>query len=165
MDHTASVCRLYYHALYACMIPTVRSVIRPTRQSLNLRYRCCRLSVSNTLSTHPWAIVFTPDAPVILMLRSYAFTGRKRPILVVLSLSFFSIVGFAVWVMSRQLDCSSPARIIRSLLKPFQKPVSALFLINERSGCFATSNQPFSGSVEAVGAYQLGVRAGLYLCV
>jgi len=102
-DHTASVCKLYYHALYACMIPTMLS------------------------------------AQFILMLRSYAFTGRKRPILVALSLSFFSIVGFAVWVMSRQLD------------------LSALFLINERSGCFATSNQPFSGSVEAVGAYQLGI--------
>lgn len=53
-------------------------------------------------------------------------------------------------------------RIVGSLLTLDQKPVTALFMINENSGCFATSNQPASTLiVEAVGAYQLGVRAML----
>ncbi|KAI0300327.1 hypothetical protein BC826DRAFT_671829 [Russula brevipes] len=81
----------------------------------------------------------TLSAQLILMLRSYAFSGRKRPILVILSISFCSIVGFVVWVVSKQLS------------------LTALFMIRERTGCFATSNQPSSGLVKAVGAYQLGV--------
>jgi len=44
--------------------------------------------------------------------------------------------------------------------------VTALFLIKESSGCFATSNQRDSaGAPESVGAYQLGVRARLSLYV
>jgi len=79
------------------------------------------------------------SAQLILMLRSYAFSGRRRPVLVVLSISFFSLVGFVVWVVSKQLD------------------LTALFMIRERSGCFATSNQPVSDAVRTVGAYQLGI--------
>src|SRR6266702_631489 len=41
---------------------------------------------------------------VILMLRTYAFTGRRRTILAALSVSFFSLVGVAIWVMSTQLN-------------------------------------------------------------
>ncbi|KAH9002532.1 hypothetical protein EDB86DRAFT_2896405 [Lactarius hatsudake] len=74
----------------------------------------------------------------ILMLRTYAFTGRRRTILAALSISFFSLVGVAVWVISTQLT------------------LTALFLIEERSACFATSNQPDSHVVRAVGAYHLG---------
>jgi hypothetical protein len=35
--------------------------------------------------------------------------------------------------------------------------VSALFLVEERDGCFATSDQPTVGVVRAVGAYHLGM--------
>ena len=38
--------------------------------------------------------------------------------------------------------------------------VSALFIVRERSGCFATSDQPIVGVVRAIGAYHLGVRLG-----
>ncbi|KAH8998630.1 hypothetical protein EDB92DRAFT_1836252 [Lactarius akahatsu] len=75
---------------------------------------------------------------VILMLRTYAFTGRRRTILVVLSISFFSLVGVAIWVISTQLT------------------LTALFMIEERSACFATSNQPDFHVVRPVGAYHLG---------
>jgi len=80
------------------------------------------------------------SAQFILMLRSYAFTGRRRLVLAALSISFFSLVGYVVWVMSKQLS------------------LTALFIIRERSGCFATTNQPgFHGAVETIGAYQLGL--------
>ncbi|KAH9997939.1 hypothetical protein BJV77DRAFT_782642 [Russula vinacea] len=102
-NHTESVCRLYYHALYACVMPSMLS------------------------------------AQFILMLRSYAFSGRRRLVLVALLTSFLSLVGYVVWVVSNQLD------------------LTALFRINESSGCFATSNQPVPGLLRGVGAYQLGV--------
>jgi len=79
------------------------------------------------------------SAQFILMLRAYAFSGRKRVILVVLSTSFFSLVGYIIWVVCRELN------------------LTALFLVNRRSGCFATTNQPTSGSPREVGAYQIGV--------
>ncbi|KAI9443167.1 hypothetical protein H4582DRAFT_1164237 [Lactarius indigo] len=75
----------------------------------------------------------------ILMLRTYAFTGRRRTILAALSITFFSLVGVAIWVMSTQLT------------------LSALFLIEERSACFATSDQPDFNVVRTVGAYHLGM--------
>lgn len=102
-NHEKQVCESYYHALYACTVPTMLS------------------------------------SQFILMLRTYAFTGKTRTILVALSISFFSLVGVAIWVMSKQLT------------------LSALFLVIERSGCFATSDQPSSGVVRAVGAYHLGM--------
>lgn len=101
-NHERHVCEQYYHALYACTIPTMLS------------------------------------SQIILMLRTYAFTGRKRTVLVALSISFFSLVGISIWVMSKELT------------------LTALFLVEERSGCFATSDQPVLGVVREVGAYHLG---------
>jgi hypothetical protein len=72
----------------------------------------------------------------ILLLRTYAFTGRKKTILATLSIFLFGLVGLAIWVMSKQLS------------------LSALFLIKERSGCFATSDQL---TVGMIGAYHLGM--------
>jgi len=102
-NHDVTVCRTYYHALYACVMPTMLS------------------------------------AQFILMLRSYAFSGRKRLVLLTLSTSFLGLVGYVLWVLSKELS------------------LTALFLIDERSGCFATSNQPVPGLLRAIGAYQLGV--------
>jgi len=53
--------------------------------------------------------------------------------------------------------------IIGSLFNVARNPVTALFLIKESSGCFATSNQPNANILRTVGAYQLGVSARLYL--
>jgi hypothetical protein len=56
--------------------------------------------------------------------------------------------------------------IIGSLFNVARNSVTALFLIKERSGCFATTNQPITGSPgspRVVGAYQIGVSARLYL--
>jgi len=106
---------------------------------------------------------FTLDGPVILMLRTYAFSGRRRPVLVILSIPFFTIVGFVVWVVSKQLNRPSPVLLDYPIFSLNLKLVTGLFIIRERSGCFATSNQSVSGAVRAVGAYQLGVRAKFHL--
>ncbi|KAI0252335.1 hypothetical protein BJV78DRAFT_347277 [Lactifluus subvellereus] len=79
------------------------------------------------------------SAQFILMLRSYAFSGRRRLVLVVLSTVFFSLVGVVVWVIGKQLYLTS------------------LFVIRERNGCFATSNPPLFGRSPTIGAYQLGL--------
>jgi len=98
------------------------------------------------------------------MLRSYAFSGRRRVILVALSISYLSLVSYVVWVVSRELSCSSANCLLLDLYSNVSRnPVTALFLIKESSGCFATSNQPIKGSLRVVGAYQLGVSARLYL--
>ncbi|KAI9443177.1 hypothetical protein H4582DRAFT_1168181 [Lactarius indigo] len=43
------------------------------------------------------------SAQFILMLRAYAFSGRKKKVLAVLSITFFGLVGVIIWVMSKQL--------------------------------------------------------------
>ena len=48
---------------------------------------------------------FSVMSSVILMLRTYAFSGRKRWVLAVLSIMFFGLFGVTVWVMSRELVC------------------------------------------------------------
>ncbi|KAF8273614.1 hypothetical protein EI94DRAFT_1715420 [Lactarius quietus] len=87
-DHEQRVCESYYHALYACIIPTILS------------------------------------SQFILMLRTYAFSGRKKEVLVVLSIAFLTLVGVIIWVMSKQLT------------------LSILFLIVGRTSCFAISDEP-----------------------
>jgi hypothetical protein len=74
-DHEESVCNLSYHALYACLIPTVRSLILPARYSLKLRYRPCPHNVSyassprlHVLSIHTWSFSH-PDVAFIRILR------------------------------------------------------------------------------------------------
>jgi hypothetical protein len=65
----------------------------------------------------------------ILMLRTYAFSGRKRSILAILSLAFFGLVGVIIWVMSNELSrlsrrpCSSKC-IPDSAVKPQCRPCS-----------------------------------------
>ncbi|KAF8262833.1 hypothetical protein EI94DRAFT_656444 [Lactarius quietus] len=43
------------------------------------------------------------SAQIILMLRTYAFSGKKKTIIAVLSVSFFCLVGIIIWVMSSKL--------------------------------------------------------------
>jgi hypothetical protein len=48
------------------------------------------------------------SAQFILMLRTYAFSGRKKPVLAVLSIAFFALVGAIIWVVSKELSRLSP---------------------------------------------------------
>jgi len=86
-DHGQLVCQSYYHALYACTIPSILS------------------------------------AQFILMLRTYAFSGRKRTVLAALSITLLTLVGATIWVMSEHLA------------------LPLLFII-EPTGCFAISDLP-----------------------
>jgi len=64
------------------------------------------------------------SAQFILMLRTYAFSGRKKTVLAVLSIAFFGLVGIIIWVTSQQIS------------------LSLVFLVTKRGGCFAISDQP-----------------------
>ncbi|KAN0135255.1 hypothetical protein V8E53_006820 [Lactarius tabidus] len=86
----------------------------------------------------------------ILMLRTYAFSGRKKPILALLSVAFFGLVGVIIWVFSKEIS------------------LSPLFMILNRSGCFAVSDLPSAaalvemivdghGSVRVPIGYHLGL--------
>ncbi|KAN0135587.1 hypothetical protein V8E53_006478 [Lactarius tabidus] len=72
-------------------------------------------------------LLFTPVSAissVILMLRTYAFSGRKKAVLAILSIAFFGLVGVIIWVTSQQLSLSYMSFIVG------------------RAGCFAISDQP-----------------------
>jgi hypothetical protein len=105
-DHEQSVCEPYYHALYACTIPT------------------------------------TLSAQFILMLRTYAFSGRKKTVLFALSITLLTLVGVLIWVVSEHLA------------------LPLLFII-ERTGCFAISDLPtfdlasVANNGQGVGAIQI----------
>ncbi|KAI9443621.1 hypothetical protein H4582DRAFT_2072634 [Lactarius indigo] len=87
-NHEQHVCESYYHALFACAMPTILS------------------------------------AQFILMLRTYAFSGRKKLVLVVLSITYSGLVGVIIWVLSKELS------------------LAPLFFITNRNGCFAISDEP-----------------------
>jgi len=92
----------------------------------------------------------TVMSSVILMLRTYAFTGRKKVVLAVLSVTLLAVVVVDIWVVSEHLA------------------LPLLFLI-ERTGCFAisdlptfdivpTANNPHGmGEVQVPLAYHLGM--------
>ena len=51
-------------------------------------------------------LLFTPVSAissVILMLRTYAFSGRKKAVLAILSIAFFGLAGVIIWVTSQKL--------------------------------------------------------------
>ncbi|KAH9168475.1 hypothetical protein EDB89DRAFT_1585195 [Lactarius sanguifluus] len=63
-------------------------------------------------------------AQFLLMMRTYAFSGRKKGILAVLSITFSALVGYMIWVSWTQI-----------ILSP-------LFLFVERTGCFGITDLP-----------------------
>ncbi|KAH9022321.1 hypothetical protein EDB85DRAFT_375527 [Lactarius pseudohatsudake] len=50
------------------------------------------------------------SAQFILMLRTYAFSGRKTRVLVVLSITYLGLAGVIIWVLSKELTrlCRRP---------------------------------------------------------
>ncbi|KAF8262830.1 hypothetical protein EI94DRAFT_1742514 [Lactarius quietus] len=67
----------------------------------------------------------------ILMLRTYAFSGRKKTILALLLIAFFGLVGVMIWVISKKLS------------------LTPVFIILNRSGCFAVSDPPNMSAIVA----------------
>ncbi|KAH8984412.1 hypothetical protein EDB92DRAFT_1886740 [Lactarius akahatsu] len=65
------------------------------------------------------------SAQFILMLRTYAFSGRKTWVLVVLSISYLGLTGVIIWVLSKELTRLSP-----------------LFFFTKRNACFGISDEP-----------------------
>ncbi|KAI9452772.1 hypothetical protein BJY52DRAFT_1418562 [Lactarius psammicola] len=76
------------------------------------------------------------SAQFILMLRTHAFSGRKKKVLAVLSVTFFGLVGVIIWVTSKELS------------------LWRVFVITKRSGCFAISDAPTFGRAQATSAGQ-----------
>ncbi|KAH8992546.1 hypothetical protein EDB86DRAFT_1479677 [Lactarius hatsudake] len=64
------------------------------------------------------------SAQFILMLRTYAFSGRKTRVLVVLSITYLGLASVIIWVLSKELT-----------LAPF-------FHVTKRNACFAISDEP-----------------------
>lgn len=64
------------------------------------------------------------SAQLILMFRTYAFSGRKNEVLAILSITFVGLVGVIIWVTSKTLT------------------LPLLFIASPRNGCFAVSDQP-----------------------
>ncbi|KAH8978118.1 hypothetical protein EDB86DRAFT_980923 [Lactarius hatsudake] len=64
------------------------------------------------------------SAQFILMLRTYAFSGRKTQVLVVLSITYLGLVGVIIWVLSTEIS-----------LVP-------VFFFTKSNGCFALSDEP-----------------------
>ncbi|KAI9443589.1 hypothetical protein H4582DRAFT_2096103 [Lactarius indigo] len=67
----------------------------------------------------------------VLMLRTYAFSGRKTRVLAVLLISYLGLVGVMLWVLSKQLILPPMPPVIKS------------------SGCFAVSDLKSIGEVPA----------------
>ncbi|KAH9062531.1 hypothetical protein EDB83DRAFT_2224088, partial [Lactarius deliciosus] len=79
-NHEQRVCESYYHVLFACAMPTLL------------------ITLGSVVSL------------VILMLRTYAFSGRKTQVLVVLSITYLGLVGVIIWVLSTEISrlCRRP---------------------------------------------------------
>ncbi|KAH9029942.1 hypothetical protein EDB85DRAFT_2290658 [Lactarius pseudohatsudake] len=79
---------------------------------------------SSYLALFACAVPTLMSAQFILMLRTYAFSWRKKWVLVVLSITYFGLIGVMIWVICKKLT------------------LAPIFLILERGGCFAISDEP-----------------------
>ncbi|KAH8994370.1 hypothetical protein EDB86DRAFT_3102983 [Lactarius hatsudake] len=109
-DHEQHVCESYFHALSACTIPPIFAAQRK-HDYLHVVYK-------------PLFTLVSVVSSVLLMLRTYAFSGKKKWILAVLSITFSALVGYMIWVSWTQI-----------ILSP-------LFLFAERTGCFGITDLP-----------------------
>ncbi|KAH9057517.1 hypothetical protein EDB87DRAFT_1631235 [Lactarius vividus] len=64
------------------------------------------------------------SAQFILMLRTYAFSGRKTRVLVVLSITYLGLVGIIIWVLSKELT------------------LAPSFFFTKRNACLGISDEP-----------------------
>ena len=111
------------------------------------------------------------------MLRTYAFSGRKRPVLAILLIPFLTLVGVIIWVFSKKISRLSQRPFVSLRRIPdsprFETTVSPLFMLVNRSGCFSVSDIPSGvallksvvgegfGGVRVPINYHLGVRIRL----
>ncbi|KAH9057513.1 hypothetical protein EDB87DRAFT_1631177 [Lactarius vividus] len=126
-NHEQRVCESYYHLLFACAMPTLL------------------ITLVSVVSL------------VILMLRTYAFSGRKARILVVLSISYLCLAGVIIWVLSHELT------------------LAPLFFFTKRNACLGVSDEPditalTASVVKGVRvpipiAYRVGVVATVFDCL
>ncbi|KAN0135310.1 hypothetical protein V8E53_006875 [Lactarius tabidus] len=72
------------------------------------------------------------SAQFILMLRTYAFSGKKKWVLAVLSITLLVLLGVTIWVMSKELS------------------LTLLFVLVDRTACFALSDQPTINSTGSI---------------
>ncbi|KAF8501039.1 hypothetical protein F5888DRAFT_1327218 [Russula emetica] len=116
--------------------------------AVKIAYLFCRYYPLVVAPFHFWGLVGNHDEKCLSVVlprslricNAHDVVSAVRLVLVALLTSFLSIVGYVVWVVSKELS------------------LTALFLIDERSGCFATTNQPNAAdSLRVIGAYQLGL--------
>ncbi|KAH8984417.1 hypothetical protein EDB92DRAFT_1886771 [Lactarius akahatsu] len=103
--------------------------------SVKAAYLFCRYYPLAIAPFHLWGSVGNHEERVcesyyhvifafILMLRTYAFSGRKTRILVVLSIAYLGLVGVIIWVLSKELS------------------LAPLFFLIKRNACLAISDEP-----------------------
>ncbi|KAH9057518.1 hypothetical protein EDB87DRAFT_1631250 [Lactarius vividus] len=105
----------------------------------------------------PTLLIMSVVSSVILMLRTYAFSGRKTRVLVVLSITYLGLVGVIIWVLSKELT------------------LAPLFFFTKRNACFGISDEPNitvlaasvlrGNDVPAPIAYHMGVLATFFDCL
>ncbi|KAH9167725.1 hypothetical protein EDB89DRAFT_1656949 [Lactarius sanguifluus] len=78
------------------------------------------------------------SAQLIMMLRTYAFSGRNKIVLAVLSITIFGLFSVIIWVICKHLT------------------LSLLFIVVKRTSCFPISDQPNFVLVKGAGAVQGG---------
>ncbi|KAH8976412.1 hypothetical protein EDB83DRAFT_1787910 [Lactarius deliciosus] len=76
------------------------------------------------------------SAQFIMMLRTYAFSGRNKIVLAVLSITILGLFGVIIWVICNHLT------------------LSLMFIVVKRTGCFPISDQPNFVLVQGTGAVQ-----------
>ncbi|KAH8992541.1 hypothetical protein EDB86DRAFT_2931772 [Lactarius hatsudake] len=84
--------------------------------SVKAVYLFCRYYPMAIAPFHIWGLVGDHEQRVcesyylalsafILMLRTYAFSGRKTWVLVGLSITYLGLAGVIIWVLSKELTC------------------------------------------------------------
>ena len=108
------------------------------------------------------------SSSVIMMLRTYAFSGKKKWVLAVLSITLLSLVGVIIWV-SKKLSCLCRCDLLYQRVSLISNgiTVSVLYLLVDRTGCFGLDSPTLTatGSIlskKPIG-YHMGVRLGLGL--
>jgi hypothetical protein len=92
----------------------------------------------NTLVVRPLQIWLTfRQFVAVILIRAYAFTGRRLSIGIIFVIGFLALLGAEIWLFGTQFQCMHLSPRKNCDLKPSSADVYILSYIIPQTGCFA----------------------------
>jgi hypothetical protein len=116
-DYESKFCERLIHPLYALLIPFVSHFSVILFFIAQLRYLATYSTRSARLTSdlaQIWLIIWHISA--VILIRAYAFTGRKMSVGIIFGIGFLALLGAEIWLFGTQFPCIIFSNLCQNLL-------------------------------------------------